>query len=159
MNTAQITFNFTIGHYNGTMGMTILSDDIEVISQDVFSDTSFSCTLDVKWPSKLTINVFNKGPNDTLVGENDKILQDKFIKIDDFVVDKMKIPDYLLFDIIVLDTGTNQVKGPYLGFNGTVNINFDKEDSFIWHLDKRKTLPPVSASYVGNEFERLNGLT
>ena len=132
-----ITFNFTIGEYNGTMGLSIRCNGHEVLRQNTFSDTAFSFDTYIEWPGTIDIEVFGKGRYDTKVDEQGRVIQDKYIKLDELIVDRIPLDSESLRSLIILDTGTEKMQEVYWGFNGVVNITIDGASSMQWHLAHR----------------------
>jgi hypothetical protein len=143
---AAITFDFTIGHYNGSMGMRILANEQEIDYNESFEKDSYSFSTSVSWPSIITIEVFGKNQNcDTQVDDQGNILADKFIRLDKLVVDRMDVP--LNKNKIMLDTGTEKTPVVYWGFNGRIIIELDGPDSFLWHL-KQRSVDHIDEIYI-----------
>ena len=132
---AHLIFDFTIGHCNGSMSMIILANGEEILNQDKFEQDKFCFEITIPWPSDILIKLYNKGPNDTEVDPNGNILRDKFIKLEALTVDRMPLHILSLLNLSTIDTGTEQIKTNYWGFNGTVKLNFDAPDTMSWHLD------------------------
>ena len=133
----QITFKFIIGRYNGTMGMAIFSNDQEVLHQEYFDDNSFEFTTELTWPGTVVIKLFNKQIKDTEIDSQGNILNDKYIKLDRLIIDKIVVDDEILRDFVVLDAGNQLLTERYWGFNGTVKLNFEEEDFFLWVLNQK----------------------
>jgi hypothetical protein len=133
----QITFKFQIKRFNGTMGMSILSDGKEVLHKDYFDEDYFEFTTEFIWPGTIEIKLFNKGMKDTHLDDQGNILNDKHITLKELIIDKIAIDEEILRDFIVLDTGSQLLKHLYWGFNGTVKLNFDEEDFFLWFLNQK----------------------
>lgn len=132
---AQLTFDFSIGHYNSTMSLKILSKNKVLLDKKTFENEKFVFSTEISWPDPVFFILDGKGPNDTLVDESGNIVKDKFIKLESIVVDRMAVHIIPLLDCVELDTGTQILKTNYWGFNGTAKINFDKDNTLLWHLN------------------------
>jgi hypothetical protein len=133
---AQLAFDFEIGHYNGTMGMSIWNDQQELFSVDHFVDKKFSYVTSIALPGRIHIKTNNKGQWDTDVNNQGQIVQDKYIKIVNVTVDRMPVHILTLLNMIKFDTGTQILTTNYLGFNGCATIDFCAENSLLWHLQQ-----------------------
>ncbi len=115
--------------------MSILVNGQEVLYKDSFDENTFDFSTDVPWPSIVTIKVDGKGPVDTEIDSNGKILKDKYIKLDSLLVDRMPVHILSLVKIPLV-TGNRVVNSNYWGFNGTVTFDFDQPNSMLWHLNE-----------------------
>lgn len=138
MNT-RLTFRFSQGRYNGSLGMRI-KEHSRIIWEKSSDEDTFECHVEIKWPTVIEIDIFGKGPNDTLVTSDGKIEQDKYIKLESIMVDYIPLHILSLLNIAELDTGKDKIKTNYWGFNGTVKIVFDEQNSFIWHLKQLRQI-------------------
>ena len=132
---AQLTFNFVVGHYNGTMSMKAVSGKKVLIDKKTFEDGEFSFSTEISWPDPVIFILENKEPNDTLVDESGNVLMDKFIKLESMIVDRMPVHIIALLDCVSLTTDTQVLKTNYWGFNGIATVEFDKNNTMLWHLN------------------------
>jgi hypothetical protein len=90
---------------------------------------SFVCQL----PNKLELIFKGKDPNTgTIVGPDGSIVQDMYVKINKFAIDRLKCNDIFLHQKIKLITIDNQeIVTSYVGFNGSVVINLDQPNAFF----------------------------
>jgi hypothetical protein len=132
---AQLTFNFAIGHYNGTMSLKAVSGKKVLIDKKTFEDKEFSFSTEIAWPDPVVFIIENKGPNDTLVDELGNVSMDKFIKLESMIVDRMPVHIIALLDCVSLTTDTQVLKTNYWGFNGVATVLFDRNDTLSWHLN------------------------
>jgi hypothetical protein len=133
----EITFKFTIGKYNGSMGMAIFSDGRQIFRQDYFDNNEFVFTTEISWPGTVTIEVFNKQIRDTEIDSQGNITNDKYIKLNELIIDKILVDEEILKDFVILDTGTKILKERYWGFNGKVTLTFTESEFFLWFLTQR----------------------
>lgn len=148
---AEITFNFTIGHYNGTMSMRILEGNQEIDRRESFDSDTYTFTTRVSWPSRIQIEVWGKDLScDTKVGEDGSILADKFIRLDRLIVDRLDFP--LNKNKIILNTGTDKMPVVYWGFNGHIDLDLNETDSFMWHL-KNRSVDNIERIYIKDRAE------
>ena len=148
---ARLIFDFTIGHYNGTMSMRAVSGDRVLFDKKNFDTDKFSFETEISWPDPVHFFLSNKNPNDTLVDESGTIVQDKFIKLESITVDRLPVHIVALLECVEIDTGVDIIKTNYWGFNGVSRILFDRDDTLSWHLNnmtKVSDQDPVRKSVV-----------
>jgi hypothetical protein len=131
----KLIIDFHIGHYNGTMGMKIHVNDTLAFFQQSFDQEKLQFVWDIDMPGRVRIEVFNKQHLDTLVDDQQKIIRDKYIKIEKISLGGVVINTGILHNMIILQTNNGQLKSSYFGFNGYCDIPFDQKNSFYWHLD------------------------
>lgn len=136
MNTL-LTFKFSQGLCNGPMGMQIKSDGLILWTKDTV-DLTFNYDLEISWPSTIEIHLYDKNDNDTVISSDGRIEQDKYIKLESLIVDRIPLHILSLLNILELNTGREKIQTNYWGFNGIVPIIFDDKDSMTWHLKKLK---------------------
>jgi hypothetical protein len=132
MNT-RLIFKFSQEQCNGAMNLHIKQGD-QVLWTKNTTDPRFECTLNVEWPVQLELVLSGKGANDTVLAEDGTIKQDKYIKLESMIVDRMPVHILSLLELLELDTGKEKIKTNYWGFNGVVTLNFTEPDSTIWHI-------------------------
>lgn len=138
----HVKFKFAIGEYNGTMSMRILDDGKEILYKPWFDQPVFEWGTVIEWPSVLTIELSGKDMNHDTKLEGDRVVADKYIQLQEFSVDRVSA----CLDNIELVTTDQTIRTLYWGFNGTVTIDCNSENSFVWHLQqKNKT---QNANYV-----------
>lgn len=106
-----------------------------LLDQKVFESAKFSTSVEIQWPQPVYFTLGNKDTNDTLVDQLGNILQDKFIKLESLTVDRLPVHIVALLDCVEIDTGTQNIKTNYWGFNGVAKIEFDRNDTFAWHIN------------------------
>lgn len=139
---SQVKFKFSIGKYNGTMGMHIAYNGKELLSKDSFDSETFVFTHQLEFPGTVTIDLYNKGSADTLVDAQGNIVADKYVKLEELSIDRVPLHILSLIDLPVLSHSGTTTKTNYWGFNGQVTIKLLHTDSFLWHLDeiRKKTI-------------------
>jgi len=126
-----VKFDFEIGHYNGTMSLDIVVNGRNILHKGSFESDRYSFATEVEWPCLVELQVSGKNQNqDTLVDESGQVVKDKYIKLLNLQVGGIESR----LNNITLQTDTTELTNTYFGFNGTVPINFDGPDSFMWHL-------------------------
>lgn len=103
--------------------------DLQVIYNDIKYDCVQNCIdVVIMLPCRLQLVAKGKKFDDTVLDDNGKILKDKYIKIkkiqmDQFIVPKNYIDNFLYF----VDSNGNRVLN-YIGFNDTFDLIFDKNN-------------------------------
>lgn len=91
--------------------------------------------LPITLPTYVTLIVSNKGINDTIVDDTNKIIQDCYIKVTSVKIDKFKLNDIFLHQKIHLVTHDNNVvTSNYFGFNGHAVLDFKKTTVLAQYL-------------------------
>jgi hypothetical protein len=133
--TVDINILLFLENYNGTLGMTIDHGDQTVTVPSCISDSEIQINFTMTPPCDIVINTFNKQICDTELLSDGKIGRDKHIKILKLVVDKLEVPDHILYKILRQETETaGIVNGPYFGHNSKCFISFDTANTLKWHL-------------------------
>ena len=132
---SQVKFKFSIGSYNGTMGMKISYKDRVLLSRDSFDEDTFTLEATIDLPGTVCIDLYGKGPNDTQIDEQGNVLKDKYIKLEELTVDRMPVHILSLIKLPELHANNQVTRINYWGFNGQARINFEQSDPFRWHLD------------------------
>lgn len=145
---SQVKFKFSIGLYNGSMGMTIRYNDRVLLSKHSFDTDTFTFTENLDLPGVVTIDLHSKGPLDTLVDSDGNIVADKYIKLEELSIDRVPLHILSLINLAEMHHDNQTTVTNYWGFNGQAKIKLEHSDSFLWHLEeiKKKT----------NGFETIN---
>ena len=139
-----VTFEFTIGYCNGSMGLKILLNNIVILNQKKFTSDYFKFSVSVDWPCQLILEVSNKDNEcDTQLDAAQNIIADKYIKLEKLLIDRLPAS----LNNINLKTGNTIITSNYWGFNGQIQIDLTGENSFLWHL-KQKSSELLGESYV-----------
>lgn len=126
---SNLKFNFTAGFVNGK-GMN-LSVNQKIIS---VSET-FIVDIDVDLPTTIEFKLSGKNPGDTIVKDG-KIVADKFITLEEIIIDGFKIIPYQLPEKYLILTGNRQtISTNYWGMNGTAKLVIDQDDPALWLLE------------------------
>jgi hypothetical protein len=93
-------------------------------------------------PTTLHIFVDGKDNNvDTKVGDDGKIIADKFIKIENVLIDQKPVSTDALHKICKLQTTDGQIiYTNYVGFNGVLSMDLEYSNSLLAHLNINKML-------------------
>ena len=152
----NIKFKFRIGRYNGTMSMTITVNGINCYTAEQFDSDNIVVETLMLWPGIVDIVVTNKGPRDTRIDNDGNILEDKFIELEQIIIDNMPIPDSVLRNMTQLFTVNGQkLSTTYWGFNGSIRLSFESNNSFNWFLTELAKNSNKSSIYIASSTETL----
>lgn len=138
---SQVKFKFSVGLYNGSMGMTIRYNNEVLLSKNSFDTDSFTFTADLDLPGVIVIDLHGKGPLDTLLDSDGNIVADKYIKLEELLIDRVPLHILSLISLAEMHHDGQTTVTNYWGFNGQAHIKLEHADSFLWHLEeiKKKT--------------------
>ena len=135
LDTCKIGFEFEFGVIQDRhMTLQILHDD------NVFmvagSEGKANLEFDIVLPTRIVLKFSGKNPNtDTLVDSTGNIIEDMYVKITKVNFDGFDLSDMFLHKKIVLDTNDGQqIVTSYIGFNGTINFEFNESTVFKQYL-------------------------
>jgi hypothetical protein len=128
--TLSITFEF--GSVNGKLMQVLVDGELIVPGPDL---KALVC-LPIRLPANVSILFSNKdSSSDTLVDEHGNIVQDLYVKFSEIRLDGFLLNEKYLHQKIILNTvDGNTVTTSYIGFNGTVTLNFDHPTVFSQYL-------------------------
>lgn len=141
---SQITFKFSIGLYNGSMGMTIRCNNKVLLSKSSFETDSFVFTDNVELPAEITIDLYGKNSGDTSIDSDGNIVADKYIKLQELSIDRVPLHILSLIHLVEIDHDVQTGVTNYWGFNGQAKIKIEQPDSFLWHLSELKKVTVLS---------------
>lgn len=121
----KLRLKFEFGIVNGQM-MSIKVNDTDVIDGQI--------TLDITLPSAIRIKFSGKNNNDTVMDENGNIIEDKFIKIEKFLLDDILVPDWILHEKFSYTTDKHdELPLSFIGHNGSAIIDIPEDDVFKFY--------------------------
>jgi hypothetical protein len=131
---AKFKFKITKGQFqNQVMSLEVLANGKKIPA--LIDIIEFECLL----PAQIEFRVAGKGKFDTLVDSTGHIIEDKFIRIDSLIIDRMPVPKYLiesrLFEFVPEDHTHPPANTNYFAWNGCARININHLDSFSYFLD------------------------
>ncbi len=133
MTNTTIKLRLRIGRYRGqSMSLIIRANNQIVLDCNQFStdfhDLEFQCLL----PMVLEFETNGKSFEDTLVDDQGKILQDKFIVVESMSVDSIWIKRWMLG---LFENATSDIKTNYFGQNGIARFQIPYSDIMQFWLD------------------------
>lgn len=139
MNTAKTKIDLTLslGKVNDMpMSLEIFANDREVYSDLCPDQNRVSLQFECDLPAKIVFKVAGKQEMDTVLDHIGNIVQDKYVKVDQLIVDRMPVERWILESRIFefTDELGNINKTNYFGKNGQACLHIDCQDSFDYFL-------------------------
>jgi hypothetical protein len=133
---ANLKINFLTGDLDDqTMSLIVLANEQIVFKQDKDLDKTFTVDFNIDLPGEIKLIVNGKGAFDTKVDAQGTILQDKFLKINSMLIDRMPVPTWVLASKLIQFVHNNQVAYTnYFGYNGQGIIQLPS-NTFLLFLD------------------------
>jgi hypothetical protein len=134
--TTSIDFEFNFGIHNGSMNLSLYSNEKCLIEYKNVDRSSQHFSTTVTWPTQLKLYLSNKHSSDTKVNEHGEIVADKYIQLVAMKIGRIPVSVPTLFKICRYhrDQFDDDVIDTFWGFNGIVTIDLDHRDFVCWHL-------------------------
>ena len=133
-----IEFEFEFGKINNNAMRLIVEHEAnahEVIPNFTGDIGVANISLVTPLPTQITLIASNKGINDTIVDDTNKVIQDCYVKVKSVKIDKFKLNDIFIYQKIHLITHNNNVvTSNYFGFNGHAVLDFKKTTVLAQYL-------------------------
>lgn len=135
----NITFDLEIGTFqNQSMILEINSNNKLLLSPTQFSTAgNTSINFSANLPANFKIIVTGRQPGDTEVDQNGRILQDKYIYLQNIIIFETKIETYKMPKNILSYKDTNgEILEPshFWNRNGEIVLSIDDSDPLLWLL-------------------------
>ena len=128
----QIGLSFEYGQIDGRhMNLSVQYGQYIYTVLPTFDNEVGSAELmfDIELPAVINFSINNKGPNDTIVDSEGKIIKDCYIKIIGLSIDGFQIKlGSIDQNILVLTENGQSFTTHYLGFNGKAELSLSKPD-------------------------------
>jgi len=133
----SFSLSLSIGQYKGSsMSLCISSNGKTIFDVNSTEKTKLDIEFECDLPAEIIFDVGNKGSMDTLVDSNGKIIQDKFIRVDNLIVDRLPVKKWILesrlFDFTTT-TGT-RLQTNCFSYNGRAVLSLPEKNSFDFML-------------------------
>lgn len=169
----HIKFTFKLTECNGWPKIRVLVDN------DLYEDRQFTSEFDnitvpievLDGDHNLSIELYGKIINNTIVDKQGNILKDQLVELLDIYVDDIKLPEWFTYLGTYVANNTTYPQAKVWGGNGVWNWSFSTP-LIIWILDKKvedeeRHNPPAKSELIKwkelvekyKEFERLLGDT
>lgn len=137
MATSKFEMVLSLGRVHGqAMSLQVLVNDREVLQQPPTDQDQINLTFDVELPARIEFVTQGKDVMDTVLDDRGQILQDKYIKVDRLIIDRMPVERWILESRLfefVEDSGVIRHTN-YFGSNGCARFEINTKDSFDWFL-------------------------
>ena len=125
------TINFKFEEVNGSFMSCIVNGEDVIID----NDGNASITIPLSLPDTVKLEFSGKGSNDTIIDEDGNLLSDKCVKILGIKLDYFDLNDiYLYQHIHLIDETGRSHEGSYIGFNGTMILEFNESNIFKQYI-------------------------
>lgn len=127
-------------NFNGSMSAKFFTKQNNIFNLLEFKQGLNIVEFDIVLPNSLYIFLDGKDNNcDTVVNDNGEIIQDKFLRIEDILLDLKPIDKNILYKMCKCQTTKGEViHSNHLGFNGIVTLDFNYATSLVTHLFLKK---------------------
>lgn len=132
-----ITFNCLVRNCNGSMKLDILDQKQLLYSGQNLQEGPLNISVEVEWPTQLTIITSNKNDIDTQCDDDGNTVGDKSIEVVGVLINNFPVQIDLvdqLFDCR-RDNSEEITHENYWGFNGTTTIDFLKPNPMRYFLE------------------------
>jgi hypothetical protein len=132
LNLCTLSIALEFGSVNGKL-MQVLVEGEPV---DPDSDLKALICLPIRLPTNIKIEFLNKDSSaDTIVDSKGNIVQDLYVKFSEVRLDGFLLNEKYLHQKIILNTmNGDTINTSYIGFNGTVVLNFNHHTVFSQYL-------------------------
>lgn len=139
INECCIEFEFEFSYVNNKLMQVQLINDQNIVSVDTqhAHDRYWAVAkINVKFPTTVKLEFKGKDPNvDTILDDKGNILEDLYVRITAVRLDGFDLRENFLHQRLTIHTLDNQFwTTSYIGFNGTMTINFEKSNTFSQYL-------------------------
>jgi hypothetical protein len=129
----KFIIDLTIGRFAGQAMSLLVRANTCVIYDDVSpNQTTVRLEFECDLPAQIEFNVAGKQPFDTRLDESGNIVEDKFIRVDRIIIDRMPVEPWMI-ESKLIDFGGQKTN--YFHSNGQGIINIPNQDSFGFFLD------------------------
>lgn len=127
-------------NFNGSMSAKFFTKQNNILNLLEFKQGINTVELDIVLPNLLYIFLDGKdNACDTVVNDKGEIIQDKFLRIEDILLDLKPIDKNILSKMCKCQTAKGKViHSTHLGFNGIVTLDFNYPTSLVTHLFLKK---------------------
>ena len=136
----KIKFDLFVNNYNGGPKIRVYNND-QVVLQKVltgFGHQTLELEADLKCPTKLTIEHYDKNMKRDTKLEDGKIVSDKGFTLEKIHMDNFVLENELYHFNFIKEDGGEIANNNYIGFNGKYVIDIDSEDLLTWYYKLQK---------------------
>jgi len=146
----EMVIDIDVKAFNGGPKIKIYDDEKVIYDEQLSTPGPQQIVINthVLFPNKLTIEHYDKQPNDTKVADNGMIVDDKGIVINRIILNDYTLENELYLFPTILEDGEILTKNNYLGHNAKFVIDVDHADIGFWQSSVQK--------YVASTLEQFN---
>jgi len=139
INECCVEFEFEFSYVNNKLMQVQLVNDQNIVlvdPQHVHDRYWAVAKINVSLPTTIKLEFEGKDPNiDTVLDDKGNIVEDLYVKITAIKLDGFALKENFLHQRLTIHTLDNQCwTTSYIGFNGTITINFEKSNTFSQYL-------------------------
>jgi len=137
----KIKFNFTVNNYNGGPKIRIYNNK-DVLAETTLSEkgqNNLAIEADLKFPTKLIIEHYDKNMNIDTKLDDGGIVDDKGFTLETIQFDQFKLHNELYHFKFIKEDGEEIMNNNYIGYNGRYIINIDSENLSTWYYKLQKS--------------------
>jgi len=128
-NQCKLEIEFEFGSCNDK-NFTVVVDDNKSIKTITPTD-NFYCT-DIELPAQVKLMFSGKADGDTLMDEDNNIVEDMYVKLAAIWLDKFPLHEKYLHQQIQIETTSGEKHTTsYVGFNGTIMLDYLEDNGFL----------------------------
>jgi hypothetical protein len=151
----EMVLDVDVKAYNGGPKIKIY-DDEKIIYDAQLSQAGpqqIIINTHVLFPNKITIEHYDKQMNDTLVGEDGQILDDKGVAINRIILNDSALENELYLFPTILESGQILTSNNYLGHNAKFEIDVDHADIGFWQSSIQKYVASTLEQFDYDQFK------
>jgi len=132
----RLTLKCQIHCHHGSMNIDIQDGARLIYTARDLQAVPLTIDLMIAWPTTINIFVSGKGPNDTLLDDQGRVVQDKAIEVTQVLVNNFPIQQHLTDKIFLCRrAGSDEITNEnWWGFNGHISMVFDQANPMRYML-------------------------
>lgn len=138
MSKSRFSIDMLVGRVNGDpMSITVLANGSKIYFDEKPKNNTIHLDFFCNLPTKIVFEVGNKNIYDTKLDISGNIIEDKFIKVEKMIVDRLSIPQWILESkLFRFVPNKGEIKFTnYFGANGRASMSIKESDSFDFFLE------------------------
>lgn len=133
MAQSNFVIDLSVGQFEGqSMSLQVTANERIIYSNLSPTQPKITVEFNCELPAYIKFDVAGKQPFDTCVDDLGHIVEDKFIRVDRIVVDRMPVEHWMIESRLIEFCGQ---KTNYFYTNGQATITIPNQDSFGFFLD------------------------
>lgn len=134
MSQSNFIINLAVGKFQGSsMSLKVTANNLEIYNNPDPKEDHIKLDFNCNLPVQIKFIVDNKQNFDTQVDEQGNIVEDKYIQVQQLIIDRMPVDPWIL-ESRLFHFSTGQTTN-YFGTNGVATLDILDLDSFGFFLD------------------------